>query len=420
MINHMFIPISQTRKLKINWILIVIDNLYFVRFYIAMIEEKWVEIGNISELQKEFENKSLKEIVVGTKRIALSYQNGEFGAISGVCNHVGGPLGKGTLQGEYITCPWHYWKFHRKTGEGEPGFESDRVPPYRTKVENEKLYINMEPLQKRHREPHPAHSLSRKVERAPGPIRILGISTTAMTSDHPRFSTSEELLKYGLSEVSKLGVETKLIRLNDLNFKNCEGFYSKSAYACTWPCSITQMDEKDQMEKIYEGMVHWADIVFLATPIRWGSASSLYFKMVERLNCIQNQITLNNKVLIQKKVASFIITGGQDNIQAVAGELLGFFAEIGYVFPPFPYIAHSLGWTAENMEKNMGYVAESTELRAGTVGLLHRAIELSKVLIQSENICEAKLDRGGRKARRLEISAIEKATNQVHDSKNSE
>ena len=86
------------------------------------------------------------------------------------------------------------------------------------------------------------------------------------------------------------------------------------------------MDQSDQLDQVYEMAVHWADILIIATPIRWGAASSLYYKMVERMNCIQNQITLNNKVLIRNKVAGFIITGGQDNIQAVAGQMMGFFA----------------------------------------------------------------------------------------------
>jgi hypothetical protein len=38
--------------------------------------------------------------------------------------------------------------------------------------------------------------------------------------------------------------------------------------------------------------------------------------MVERLNCIQNQITIRDRVMLKNKVASFIITGGQDNVQA--------------------------------------------------------------------------------------------------------
>jgi nitrite reductase/ring-hydroxylating ferredoxin subunit len=66
--------------------------------------------------------------VIGRTKIALTYRDGVFGAISGVCNHVGGPLGKGALDGDYVVCPWHYWKFHWLTGFGEPGFEADRVP----------------------------------------------------------------------------------------------------------------------------------------------------------------------------------------------------------------------------------------------------------------------------------------------------
>ena len=55
-------------------------------------------------------------------------------------------------------------------------------------------------------------------------------------------------------------------------------------------------------------------------------------------------------------MAAFIITGGQDNVQAVAGQMLGFFAELGCHFPPFPYVAHSRGWSAEDMENNVHYV----------------------------------------------------------------
>jgi hypothetical protein len=36
---------------------------------------------------------------------------------------------------------------------------------------------------------------------------------------------------------------------------------------------------------------------WIATPIRWGAASSLYFKMAERLNCVQNAVTTHNNVL---------------------------------------------------------------------------------------------------------------------------
>ena len=116
-------------------------------------------------------------------------------------------------------------------------------------------------------------------------------------------------------------------------------------------------------------------MILVATPIRWGSASSLYYKMVERMNCVQNQVTIRNQVLLRNKVAAFIITGGQDNVQAVAGQMLGFFAEIGCLFPQFPYIAHSRGWSAEDMERNVAFVQQSESLHQAARELAGRAVE---------------------------------------------
>jgi multimeric flavodoxin WrbA len=159
------------------------------------------------------------------------------------------------------------------------------------------------------------------------------------------------------------------------------------------------MDKKDQLDVVYEGFVHWADVVLVATPIRWGAASSLYFKMVERMNCIQNQETIADKVLIRNKVVGLIITGGQDNVQGVAGQMLGFFAELGCHLPPFPYIAHSRGWSAEDMENNVRMVQRSESLRAGARALADRAVDLSRGLLAG-TIPECTRERGGRKAHR--------------------
>lgn len=356
--------------------------------------ESWIDLGPADALKEP----PVREIMAGRLRIALSYKDGEFGAVSGICNHVGGPLGKGTLDGEYLVCPWHHYKFHRCTGAGEPGFEADRVPQFALKIDGGRLLLNPKAVAGRSKLSHDPHPLARKPERAPGPTRVVGISTTAMDEQYPRYSTSDTLLDNALAAArEKLGAETRLIRLNALSFRHCEGYYSKASRACTWPCSITQMDDKDQMEQVYEALVHWADVALIATPIRWGAASALYYKMVERMNCIQNQITLRNEVLIRNKVAAFIITGGQDNVQAVAGQMLGFFGEIGYVFPPFPFVAHTLGWNFENMERNWQYVQQSEALQEGARHLAERAVRAARDLIERD-VCPERINRGGRKA----------------------
>jgi multimeric flavodoxin WrbA/nitrite reductase/ring-hydroxylating ferredoxin subunit len=361
----------------------------------------WRDLGPV----QDFLRVPVTEVMLDRGKIAVSQVDGKFGVVSGVCNHAGGPLGQGHLDGDYLVCPWHHWKFHRVTGEGEPGFEDDAVPRYDFRVDAGHLWVGLKPATERHKHPHEPHPLARKVERASGPVRIVGISTTAMDAAYPRYSTSDVLLEVALKSAKENGHETQLIKLNDLKFRNCEGYYSKSAQACTWPCSITQMDPEDQLDRVYEALVHWADVVLVATPIRWGAAGSLFFKMAERLNCIQNQVTIRDNVLIQNKVAAFIITGGQDNIQGVAGHLLTFFSELGFCFPQFPFIAHSRGWSAEDMERNMEYVKQSQELREGACQLLHRAIELSEFLMtRGQN---EKLERGGRKAHHLDVTMIE-------------
>jgi multimeric flavodoxin WrbA len=162
------------------------------------------------------------------------------------------------------------------------------------------------------------------------------------------------------------------------------------------------MDPTDQMEIVYEALVHWGDVILIATPIRWGNASSLYYKMIERCNAIQNQETIASRVLLKNKVAGFIITGGQDNVQGVAGQMLTFFAELGAQFPQHPFIAHSRGWSAEDMENNIRYVEENEGLRDGARGLVRRCVEMANLFLSGQH-APLEYVKGGRKAQKLRI-----------------
>jgi nitrite reductase/ring-hydroxylating ferredoxin subunit/multimeric flavodoxin WrbA len=353
----------------------------------------WHHVGLLDELK----HRELCSVVIDGQPVALSYKDGKFGAIAGHCPHVGGPLGDGKLDGENIQCPWHGWSFNRCDGASGRGYPI-AVASFELKEEGGALWLRFDtatPAKTPPREPHP---LARPVRREPGPVRVFGLSTTGMDGESPRYSTSEDLLGVALDHAHKsLGCETKLIKLADVRFKHCEGYYSKAAPACTWPCTLTQMDEEDELEPVYEALVHWADVVLVATPIRWGAASSLYFKMAERMNCVQNQLTLNDTALIQNKVASFIITGGQDNVQGVAGQMLAFFSELGFTFPQFPFVAHSRGWTAEDMENNVRFVQSDEPLREGTRELVTRAVASASALLAA-GVEEKRVARGGRKA----------------------
>jgi nitrite reductase/ring-hydroxylating ferredoxin subunit/multimeric flavodoxin WrbA len=334
--------------------------------------------------------------------VAVFFHDGAFHAIGNACNHKGGPLSEGRLRGEFVMCPWHGWEYSVVTGRGPEGYDEEQVPVFAVEERADGVYAATPPTSPRKLVKHkPSHLLQEHPKPAGAPPRVLGISTTAMDEGNPRFSTSDALLEYALADASaRQGADTKLVRLRDLAFRHCEGNYSKAARACTWPCAITERDPTDQLDRVYEGLVHWADVVLVATPIRWGAASSLYFKMAERMNCIQNQITIHDRVLIQRKVAAFIITGGQDNVQAVAGGMLTFWSELGFVFPPFPFIAHSRGWAAEDTDENVRVVKASTALRDAAAQLAERSLALFRVVDRHPDELAKPMEKVGRKAQR--------------------
>ncbi|MEK6769513.1 MAG: Rieske 2Fe-2S domain-containing protein [Gemmatimonadota bacterium] len=335
-------------------------------------------------------------------QIAVFFHEERFRAIGNSCNHQGGPLCEGQVRGEFVMCPWHGWEYSVITGKGPEGYDEEQVPVFEVEEREDGVYVATPPVMPRKLVKHkPSHLLEGHEKPAGAPTRVLGISTTAMDDSNPRFSTSDSLLGHALDLARERGAETKLVRLNELKFRPCEGNYSKAARACTWPCAITERDPDDQLAVVYEGLVHWADVVLIATPIRWGSASSLYFKMIERMNCIQNQITIHHNVLIRNKVASFIITGGQDNIQAVAGGMMTFWSELGFVFPPFPFIAHSRGWDAEDMQTNVRQVKASEALRTAARELAGRAIDFWGIVDRHRAEMGKPMERAGRKAQSL-------------------
>lgn len=330
-----------------------------------------------------------KIVTVNGQTVAMFNVDGEITALGGQCLHRGGPIGKGVLKkkkdgGLYVVCPWHGWEYNVKTGKAPFGYK-DQLPVYEVKIDDGHILISTKPIIPAFHAQHADNPLrdliNLEYQTTSDSLNILGLSTTNLNSKLPRATTSEKALEKALKIAEdKFQASPKLIKLRELEFKHCEGYYSQSEKACTWPCSISEMKADDGMNEVYRAMVLWADIILMATPIRWGNASSLYYKMCERLNCVQNQITLYDKVLIKNKVAAFIITGGQDNIQHVAGQMMVFFTELGFTMPPFAFTGWSRGWIAEDMERNTELFAKSKYIDRSLHDLVENCVRLSRQL----------------------------------------
>ena len=332
------------------------------------------------------------------KDIAVFNIGGNFYAISNVCAHKGGPLGQGMLEKSIVTCPWHGWKYDVRNGKS-PHRGGDSVNSFKIHIIRNKLYLDLIPSKQGTSSytPHKAYAelrdsvrnhLSHKdkdsIIQIDNKIHVLGISATNTNDDiAPRKSTSEQSLKFALDFAkNKLSAHCHMIKLRNLKFRHFEGYYSKDAKACIFPCSISEIDKEDQMLEVYERVILWSDVVLISTPIRWGNASSLYYQMVQRMNCVQNQSVTNQQYLIRDKAAAFIITGGQDNVQHVAGEMLSFWAQLGFVFGKFPFVGWSRGWYAEDTENNYNSMTSDhgTAMRADIMRTVTGAVEMSKLI----------------------------------------
>jgi nitrite reductase/ring-hydroxylating ferredoxin subunit len=98
----------------------------------------WIRVARLSE----FPSGATRELVAGGRVIALFHVAGTIYALDGICPHQGGPLGKGTLAGCVVTCPWHGWQFDVCSGQHQ--LNSRIVQPrFDVRVEGEWILVDL-------------------------------------------------------------------------------------------------------------------------------------------------------------------------------------------------------------------------------------------------------------------------------------
>ncbi|HEX5039747.1 MAG TPA: Rieske 2Fe-2S domain-containing protein [Candidatus Limnocylindria bacterium] len=74
------------------------------------------------------------KVMFGTTAVMLVRRGDVVHALKETCSHAGGPLSEGKLQGDTITCPWHFSVFHTADGSVVHGPASSRQVSYRARV----------------------------------------------------------------------------------------------------------------------------------------------------------------------------------------------------------------------------------------------------------------------------------------------
>jgi multimeric flavodoxin WrbA len=130
-------------------------------------------------------------------------------------------------------------------------------------------------------------------------------------------------------EFRKLGAESEIIRLADYDIR---------------PGTRTHIGDDDWpgiLDKVLA-----AQIVIFATPIWWGIQSSLTQRVIERMDELNDELLETGKSEFANKVGGIVITGGEDGVQHIIGNILNFMSWNGFTIPPAP----SLSYTGEAPE----------------------------------------------------------------------
>ena len=168
--------------------------------------------------------------------------------------------------------------------------------------------------------------------------KILFISTTT----HKKKSTSKMVLR-GLERMLSDNHEVRFIDADKIHIvknlscysdggKNCASKEAGS-YRC-WAHKLSHENPeeyggKDQMNLIYDAL-EWCDLVIWGTSVRWGSHSALMQKIIERMNTLENRVTIyNENNFLEGKKCGVVVTGHHYEAPKVAEHLLTQFSWFG-------------------------------------------------------------------------------------------
>jgi nitrite reductase/ring-hydroxylating ferredoxin subunit/uncharacterized membrane protein len=74
------------------------------------------------------------KVTFGTTALMLVRRGDVVHALKDTCSHAGGPLSGGKLEGDTITCPWHFSVFRIDDGRVVHGPASSRQPAYAARI----------------------------------------------------------------------------------------------------------------------------------------------------------------------------------------------------------------------------------------------------------------------------------------------
>ena len=106
--------------------------------HLKKFEEGFQFVCNLDELKE----KTGKRFIVDEVEIAIFKIDSEVFALSNICPHQQTNLiYDGFIEGEFVTCPAHGWKFNLRTGRKDSG--SNGLQVYPVEVVDDRVFIKV-------------------------------------------------------------------------------------------------------------------------------------------------------------------------------------------------------------------------------------------------------------------------------------
>jgi multimeric flavodoxin WrbA len=149
------------------------------------------------------------------------------------------------------------------------------------------------------------------------PLKVLVLNASLKHGD--AISNTEEVANLVIEKMREHAeIESETVRLSDKNL----------------PVGLSyKMSEDDEWPGIVDQILA-ADVILFATPIWWGSRSSLMQRVIERMDAFDEDFIKDGRSALLNKVAGIVITGSEDGAQAVAAGIMEVLSFLNFTLPP--------------------------------------------------------------------------------------
>jgi nitrite reductase/ring-hydroxylating ferredoxin subunit len=98
---------------------------------------KYVKIAETRDIPKN----SMQAFIVRELEILVVNVEGEFYAFENRCPHMGYPLFFGSLEGEVLTCGFHYARFNVKTGKSIGDVTHEPLRRFKIRIDDASVLV---------------------------------------------------------------------------------------------------------------------------------------------------------------------------------------------------------------------------------------------------------------------------------------